>query len=219
MSQSQSKLARILAVFAAADDDQLTLNRQELALKLNLTPAEAKAAVNYGVSKRCLVVASKPDGEALSRYRISQAGREAIEREQRAAPPPVDVHSRSILTVVARQHVPNSVWDVERMDHLPNAGTGEDEPPAALPAAAPAPAWKAATPPIAPAPAAPPATPAAAPEQHCWCSLDPKGNLLICTRSASLMLLRSEARELLAYIDSLRGDELAEAILGDLGCE
>lgn len=215
MSQSQSKLARILAVFAAADDDQLTLNRQELALKLNLTPAEAKAAVNYGVSKRCLVVASKPDGEALSRYRITQAGREAIEREQRAAPPPVDVHSRSISTVVARQHVPNSVWDVQRMDHLPNAGTGDDEPPAASPAAAPASARKVAAPPIAPAPAAP----AAAPEQHCWCSLDPKGNLLICTKSASLMLLRSEARELLAYIDSLRGDELAEAILGDLGCE
>ena len=219
MSQAQSKLARILGVFAAADDDQLTLDREELALKLNFTTAEATAAVNYGVTKRCLVVASKRDGARLTRYRITQAGREAIEREQRAAPPAVDLHARSISTVVARQHVPNSVWDVARMDHLPNAGTGDKDQaaaPTAAPAAPAAPARKAPAAPIAPAPAP---TRAAEPDKACWCALDPKGNLLISTKSACILLLRSEARELLAHIDSLRGDELAEAILGDLGCE
>lgn len=219
MSQAQSKLARILAQFAG--DNSLTLNRDELAERLGITPVEAKAAINYGVCSKCLVADPKAEGEKLARYRITQTGRDALSLPPSppAPPPKIDMTTRSISTVVARQHVPNSVWDVQRMDHLPNAGTGEDEPPAAPPAAAPAPAWKAATPPIAPAPAAPPAKPAAAPEQHCWCALDTKGNMIICTKTASILLLRSEARELLAYIDSLRGDELAEAILGDLGCE
>lgn len=215
MSQAQSKLARILAQFAG--DSSLTLDRDELAERLGITAVEAKAAINYGVCTKCLVADPKVEGQKLARYRITQTGRDALSLPPSppAPPPKIDMTTRSITTVVARRHVPNSVWDVARMDHLPNAGTGDVDQ-AAAPAAAPAaPAWKAPAAPIAPAPAP---TPAAEPDKACWCALDPKGNLLISTRSACILLLRSEARELLAYIDSLRGDEMAEAILGDLGC-